>query len=305
MSIFKKAFFMGEISDFINHIKYENRYSNHTLTAYNKDITAFRDFLDEEFPEAEIDKTEPYMIRSWMVKLSESGMKAVSINRKITSLRSFFRFLEKKNAIKSNPASLINPMRKSKTLPVYVEEEKMDFLFDEVDFGSEYKGLLDRVLIELLYSTGMRLSELTGLKNRDVDFYNRSIKVLGKRNKERVIPLTDNMINQLKKYMAARDREFGAARDDNYIFLTPTGRKIYNKFVYRRINNYLGMVTTLTKKSPHVIRHSFATHMLNKGADLNAIKEILGHSSLAATQIYTHNSIEKLKSVYKQAHPKA
>jgi len=296
---------MGVIDDFISHLKYENRYSGHTLAAYNKDITSFAEFLEGEFPDTEIGNAEPFMIRLWMVGLTENGLKPASVNRKITSLRSFYRFLKNRGQIQNNPVALINPMKKPSSLPTYVEEEKMEDLLTGVEFGNDYKGVLDKLLLELFYSTGMRLSELTGLHNSDVDFFNSNIKVLGKRNKERIIPLSDNLMTLFREYFKLRDAEFGTQPPDNYIFLTPSGKKIYNKFVYRRINYYLGLVTTLTKKSPHVIRHSFATHMLNHGADLNAIKEILGHASLAATQIYTHNSIEKLKSVYKQAHPKA
>jgi len=296
---------MGEVKDFINHLRYENRYSEHTLTAYFKDITSFEEFLIREFPDVSLQKVESYMVRAWMVVLSDSGLKVTSINRKITSLRSFYHYLKNNSIVKSNPVALIKLLKKPTRLPTYVEEEKMDKLFNEVEFGDNYSGMLDRLLLDLLYTTGVRLSELTGLKESDVDFYHSSIKVLGKRNKERIIPISEQTRNLLSGYIAIRNSEFPNTIFDNYFFLTPKGTKIYNKFVYRRINYYLSLVTTLTKKSPHVIRHSFATHMLNHGADLNAIKEILGHASLAATQIYTHNSIEKLKSVYKHAHPKA
>jgi len=296
---------MGEVKDFINHLRYENRYSEHTLTAYFKDITSFEEFLIREFPDVSLQKVESYMVRAWMVVLSDSGLKVTSINRKITSLRSFYHYLKNNSIVKSNSVALVKLLKKPTRLPTYVEEEKMDKLFNEVEFGDNYSGMLDRLLLDLLYTTGVRLSELTGLKESDVDFYHSSIKVLGKRNKERIIPISEQTRNLLSGYIAIRNSEFPNTIFDNYFFLTPKGTKIYNKFVYRRINYYLSLVTTLTKKSPHVIRHSFATHMLNHGADLNAIKEILGHASLAATQIYTHNSIEKLKSVYKHAHPKA
>jgi len=296
---------MGEVKDFINHLRFENRYSEHTLTAYFKDITSFEEFLQNEFPDISLPKVEPYMVRAWMVELSDSGLKATSINRKITSLRSFYHFLKNYSVTNSNPVALIKLLKKPVRLPIYVEEEKMSTLFNTVEFGNDYKGILDKLLIDLLYTTGVRLSELTGLRESNIDFYNSTIKVVGKRNKERIIPIPEETKNLIKKYIAIRNTEFPDKVNDNYIFLTPGGTKIYNKFVYRRINHYLSLITTLTKKSPHVIRHSFATHMLNHGADLNAIKEILGHASLAATQIYTHNSIEKLKSVYKQAHPKA
>ena len=296
---------MGEVSNFINHLKYENRYSEHTLIAYNKDIISFEDFLSKEFPGINLLEIESYMVRAWMVFLSDFGLKPASINRKISSLRSFYHFLKNNSIIKSNPVALLKPLKKPMRLPTYVEEEKMDFLFENIEFSSDYRGVLDRLLIDLLYTTGIRLSELTGLKEQNIDYYHSAIKVLGKRNKERVIPISEQTLNLIKDYISIRKSKFPDATNDNYIFLTPRGTKIYNKFVYRRVNYYLSLVTTLSKKSPHVIRHSFATHMLNHGADLNAIKELLGHASLAATQIYTHNSIEKLKSVYKQAHPKA
>lgn len=296
---------MGEVKNFINHLRYENRYSEHTLTAYFKDITSFEEFLSVEFPNVFLLNVESYIIRAWMVSLSVSGLKASSINRKISSLRTFYHFLKNQSMINVNPVSLIKPLKKPLRLPTYVEEDKMDNLFNLVEFDNSYKGVLDRLLIDLLYTTGIRLSELTGIKESNIDFQHGAIKVLGKRNKERIIPISEETKSLIRQYINLRNDEFPKIENYEALFLTANGTKIYNKFVYRRINYYLSQVTTLSKKSPHVIRHSFATHMLNHGADLNAIKEILGHASLAATQIYTHNSIEKLKSVYKQAHPKA
>ena len=296
---------MGEVKNFINHLRYESRYSEHTLTAYFKDITSFEEFLSLEFPNVLLLNVESYIIRAWMVSLSVSGLKSSSINRKISSLRTFYHFLKNQSMINVNPVSLIKPLKKPLRLPTYVEEDKMDNLFNLVEFDNSYKGVLDRLLIDLLYTTGIRLSELTGIKESNIDFQHGAIKVLGKRNKERIIPISEETKSLIRQYINLRNDEFPKIENYEALFLTANGTKIYNKFVYRRINYYLSQVTTLSKKSPHVIRHSFATHMLNHGADLNAIKEILGHASLAATQIYTHNSIEKLKSVYKQAHPKA
>jgi len=296
---------MSKIQEFIDYLQFENRYSQNTLIAYNEDINKFSEFIFNEFPDTNIQNVEPYMLRAWMVNLSETGLKATSINRKITSLRSFYKYLKKQTVINKNPASLIKAMKKPTNLPVYVEEDKMQFLLNDIDFGNNYSGHLSRAIIEMLYATGMRISELTGLRNNSIDFYSMYIKVLGKRNKERIIPLTNKIVDIIKEYLIIRNQEFVENRNEIYLFLTPNGKKIYNKFVYRLVNHYLGLVTTASKKSPHVIRHSFATHMLNHGADLNSIKEILGHANLAATQIYTHNSIENLKLVYKQAHPKA
>lgn len=296
---------MGEIQSFIDSLKFENRYSEHTLIAYYNDLSEFENFIMIEFPDENISTAQPYIIRAWLSSLAEKEFKSTTINRKISSINSYYNFLKKNYNLEKNPASSIKPLKNPKSLPQYVSEDSMDNLFDNIEFGKDYSGVLDFTLVSLFYATGMRLSELTNLKEADIDFYNLSVKVLGKRNKHRIIPLHNEIIDTLHNFINIKHKEFDESTHDNYLFLTPRGRPIYSKFVYRRINYYLSLITTLTKKSPHILRHSFATHLLNKGADLNAIKEILGHASLAATQIYTHNSIEKLKLVYKQAHPKA
>jgi len=229
----------------------------------------------------------------------------ISINRKITSLRSFYKFQKASGSMDSNPAAKIKLLKTPKTLPVFVEEDNMDHLFNDDLFNRDYKGVLSKAIIDLLYATGMRVSELVNLKTKDIDWFQGQLKVLGKRNKERIIPMSENLKESLHLYNKVRNTIEVYEKDKVYFFIGVKGKRIYNKFVYRLINHYLGLITTIKKRSPHVIRHTFATHMLNQGADLNAIKEILGHASLSATQIYTHNSIEKLKNVYKQAHPKA
>ncbi len=292
------------IQQFIDYIKLEKRYSNYTVQAYNTDLLQFVEFLTELY-QVDVLKAQFVMIRAWIVHLNANHISKRSINRKITSLRSFYKYHLSHRHIDANPVTKINLLKTDKSLPDYVEEESMELLFTEVDFANDYQGVLDKTLIELLYSTGIRLSELVNLKYVDVDWQSSQIKVLGKRNKERIIPLTPSILQQMKTYNQQRNNCLTQGQDQNYYFLTQKGQKIYNKYVYRQIKSYLSLVTTISKKSPHVLRHTFATHLLNKGADLNAIKEILGHASLAATQVYTHNSIEKLKNIYKQAHPRA
>ena len=242
------------------------------------------------------------MIRSWFVYLMEDETTARSVNRKLSTLKSFYKFLIREGELEENPIRKITPPKTSKRLPVFVEKDKMEMLFDKIEFGKGYPGIRDKMILEMFYSTGMRLSELVNLKETDVDLHGDTRKVLGKRNKERLIPFSKKFGSLLKDYIEAKRQEFGGAQD---LFLTDKGKKIYTKMAYRIVHNNLGLVTTMEKKSPHVLRHTFATHLLNNGAELNAVKELLGHASLAATQVYTHNSIEKLKRIYKQAHPKA
>jgi integrase/recombinase XerC len=235
----------------------------------------------------------------------EHDVSARSVNRKITTLKSFYRFLNKEGVIEENPMNKIIAPKMLKRLPEFVEKEKMDLLLsNNFDFGDGFESVRDKLIVEMFYMTGMRLSELVNLTIADIDIPNRSIKVVGKQNKERIIPFINSLEKQIVKYKILRDL-LPDAGNNEFFFLTSKGKKIYQKLVYRMINYYLSIVTTLDKKSPHVLRHTFATHMLNNGADLNAIKDLLGHANLSATQIYTHNTIEKLKKVYKQSHPKA
>ena len=295
---------MKEIDKYIEYIKYEKRYSNHTVGAYNIDLNQYVRFVGQKYDINILDSDFSH-IRSWIVYLSNEEISKRSINRKITTLRSFFKYFKQNGQIVANPAAKINLLKTSKPLPVYIEEEEMADLFNDDLFSDDYKGVLSKTIIDLLYSTGMRVSELVNLKANNIDWHNNQLKVLGKRNKERIIPIGMGTVELLHLYNKVRDDQISHIIDDSYFFIGIKGKKIYPKFVYRIINYYLSLVTTIKKRSPHVIRHTFATHMLNKGADLNAIKEILGHASLSATQIYTHNSIENLKNVYKQAHPKA
>jgi integrase/recombinase XerC len=234
----------------------------------------------------------------------DSGIIPVSVHRKISCLRVFFRFLRKEGIITSDPLEKVILPKRKKTLPVFVEEGALDKLLDEIDFGSDFTGLRNLLIIEMLYLTGMRRSELTGLRTMDVDFSGATIKVTGKRNKQRIIPLSGPFVSRIKEYMRFRNEVAGAG-NESWLFITAKGNKLYDKYVYNIVRSYLAMVTTIEKKSPHVLRHTFATHMLNRGADLNAIKEFLGHANLSATQVYTHNTFEKLKKIYKQAHPRA
>ncbi len=298
---------MVEIDNYIDYLKFEKRYSIHTITSYHNDISQFEKYVIQRF-DISLLNVDFSHIRSWIVYLTEEGISKASINRKITSLRSFYKYLKANSLVQHNPATKIKLLKTPKKLPVFVEEDSMEKLFTDDLFGEDYKSRLSKAIIELLYGTGMRVSELVNIRFVDIDWYHKQLKVLGKRNKERIIPLNDVLIQNLHLYNKVRNEFFSKNNiepDKNYLFVSPKGKKIYNKFVYRIINYYLSLVTTIKKRSPHVIRHTFATHLLNQGADLNAIKEILGHANLSATQIYTHNSIEKLKDVYKQAHPKA
>jgi integrase/recombinase XerC len=242
------------------------------------------------------------MIRSWLVHLIEQEVVARSVNRKLSTLKSFYKFLIREGELVENPIHKITPPKTSKHLPVFVEKDKMETLFDKIAFGEGYPGIRDKMIMEMFYSTGMRLSELVNLKETDLDFHHDTIKVLGKRNKERLIPFSKKFETLLKSYLDCKKISFGEVND---LFLTDRGRKVYSKMIYNIVIKHLSAVTTLGKKSPHVLRHTFATHLLNNGAELNAVKELLGHASLAATQVYTHNTIDKLKRIYKQAHPKA
>ena len=292
-------------TDFINYLKFEKRYSPHTITAYTKDLDQFDSFLKSEYDVLNANEVSYQMVRSWIVGLIELNISARSVNRKLSTLKSYFKYLVREELINENPMPKVQSPKTSKKLPVFVDRESMETLFSEDIFSSDFDGTRNRLIIEMFYMTGIRLSELINLKNFDIDFYQQSIKVLGKRNKERIIPISAGLIDSIKKYIEIRDKNVEVSEQNDYFYVTIKGKKLYEKLAYHIVNLYLGKVSTLQKKSPHVLRHTFATHMLNNGADLNAIKEILGHSNLAATQVYTHNTIEKLKTIYKQAHPRA
>lgn len=290
--------------DFLKNIEFEKRYSKHTVIAYKNDLEDFFAYLEKEYSSPVLTEVNHGMVRSWMVQLLENKISTKSINRKLTTLRSFYKFLLKKEIVSQNPMLKVQAPKNAKRLPVFVEKEKMELLFEQMEFGEGFIGTRDHLIMEVLYSTGMRLSELINLKNSDIDLYQSSLKVLGKRNKERIIPVSSGLIKLIKNYIDIRKNE-NLGEGIDFLFCTEKNKKLYPKFVYRLVVKCLETVTTLDKKSPHVLRHTFATHMLNNGADINAIKELLGHANLSATQIYTHNSIEKLKNIHKQAHPRS
>lgn len=285
---------------FLEYLQFEKRFSAHTLVAYQTDIEQFSIYLNNMYQVTSIDEVNHTLIRSWIVDMMDQGISPRSVNRKITTMKTFYKFLLRQKWVSENPMLKIQSPKTSKRLPVFVEKEKMDVLLDQVAFGADFKGLRDKLIIELFYSTGMRLSELIQLKEKDVDLYSNQLKVLGKRNKERLIPIANELKTMLQQYLKERP-----STQEELLLLSDRGKKMSEKFVYNLVKAYLSQVTTIDKKSPHVLRHTFATHMLNNGADLNAIKELLGHANLSATQVYTHNTVEKLKNVHKQAHPKA
>ena len=287
---------------FLAYLQYEKRYSIHTVTAYRIDLDQFFEYLSQLYNIADIPEVTHPMIRSWLVSLMEQGISARSVTRKLTTLKSFYKFLQRDGVLEINPMQKITSPKISKRLPVFVEKDNMEILLDHIDFGEGYPGIRNKLILELFYATGMRLSELVNLKETDLDFHHDTIKVLGKRNKERLIPFGKKCESLMRLYLDEKRMAFGEVSD---LFLTDKGTPIYPRMVHRIVTGYLGQVTTLEKKSPHVLRHTFATHLLNNGAELNAVKELLGHANLSATQVYTHNTIEKLKTIYKQAHPKA
>ncbi len=292
------------VDSFLKFLQHEKRYSDHTLTAYRKDLDQLRDFLSVTFEiHSDDDVIHPHL-RSWIVHLVENGISTRSVNRKIATLKSYFKFLQGRAFIEKNPARRLKPLKTDRQLPSFVKESEMVRLMDQVQFPEDFSGARDRLVIELFYASGIRLAELINLRESDINFFDGSMKVLGKRNKERLIPIPQSTVNNIRGYLKLK-RELEDMKGNPYLLITDSGRQLYPMTVYRLIKKYLGQVTTLSKKSPHVLRHTFATHLLDKGADLNAVKDLLGHTSLAATQVYTHNTLEKLKSTFDQAHPRA
>ena len=288
---------------FLNYLKYEKRYSVHTSTAYENDLDQFVLFgkkLVEDFCVEEVDYP---LIRQWIISLMDGGTSARSVNRKISTLKSFFKFLMREEKIGKNPTDQIILPKMGKKLPVFVEEKEINRLLDGKFFTDDFEGRRDKAVVSLFYGTGIRLSELVGIRFADLDLPEKMVKVTGKRNKERLVPFPVEISAVLNDYIQLRNELFPDS--GNFVFLTENGEPAYNKLIYRIVKKQLSLVTTIDKKSPHILRHSYATHLLNHGADLNAIKELLGHANLAATQVYTHTSFEELKKVYKQAHPRA
>jgi len=293
---------MGYQESFVNYLKFEKRFSSHTVVAYKNDLDQFVQFCIEVVGEFNVNKTDSKLVRGWIVHLMENKLSARSVNRKITTVKSFFKYLMKELIVEKNPATYLSLPKIRKKLPNFVEENNLHHLLDNGFFDVDFKGIRDKLIITLLYGTGIRLAELLLLKDSDFDTKMCLIKVLGKRKKERIIPYPTSINSLLEAYFNIRNTEIGFKTER--LLVTENGKPVYEKLIYRVVNNNLAKVTLLEKKSPHVLRHTYATHLLNKGADLNAVKELLGHVNLAATQIYTHTSFERLHDIYKQAHPR-
>lgn len=289
---------------FLKYLQYEKRYSKHTITSYDNDLGQLEDFLNTNFPESTLESATHGYLRNWIVSLVDNGLEARSINRKIACLRSYYKFLMRREVIDKDPTLKIRILKASKKLPQFVHEADITRLLDQFEFPDDFSGSRDRLIMELLYGTGIRLSELISLKTSDINFMNRNLKVLGKRNKERIIPFSVGLQRVIEVYLTQKNSQ-GFVNAGGELLVTDNGEACYPMIIYRTVKKYLNLFTTIEKRSPHVLRHTFATHLLNKGAELNAVKDLLGHTSLAATQVYTHNSLDKLKTVFDQAHPKA
>ncbi len=288
---------------FIDYLQLEKKYSPHTVTAYLKDLEDFRLFASEEYQYSEIINVNYSIVRSWIVSLVDSGISNRTVNRKISSLKTYYKFLLKTGQIEINPLAKHKALKTSKKIQVPFSEKEIVNVMEILQAENNFEGLRDHLIVELFYSTGIRRAELINIKLSDISFAQKTIKVLGKRNKERIIPLLPSVLNTINGYLPFRE-QVENMKDADYLFLTQKGVKVYETLVYRIINSYFSKTSEKVKKSPHILRHSFATHLLNEGADINAVKELLGHSSLASTQVYTQNSIAKLKEVYKNSHPR-
>jgi integrase/recombinase XerC len=288
---------------FIQYLQFEKRFSSHTISAYKKDLQQFSEFI--KLSDLNFQSVRHPHVRSWMVELMDDSNEAKTIHRKLSALRSFYKFLSRESLVDSNPTLQVKAPKIPKRLPVTIEESKLNNLLDDQEtFGDDFNGLQERLVIELLFGTGIRLTELLTLKEGDIDIYEQHIRVLGKRNKERIIPVNASLMNLIRQF-AREKKDQNFHNNSSALFVTKEGKSAYPKLIYRIVKKYISLISTHDKRSPHILRHTFATSLLNNGADINAIKELLGHASLAATQVYTHNSVERLKSIYKQAHPKA
>jgi len=287
------------IQGFLDDLSFSKRYSQHTVTSYKNDLNKFNQYLCSVYDCLLFEKVELFHVRSYLVYLLNLNLEKTTVARNISSVKSFYKYLIKEEVVNSSPLNLLESPKINKRLPSFIKEDELVFLFDKIEFEQSFLGLRDKLLIMLFYQTGVRLSEIIHLKNDSVS--SKYIKVLGKRNKERIIPISSNTFNFIEIYFEQKNNKFPNAE---FFFVTDNGKKMYEKFVYRKVNYYLSLVSSKQKKSPHILRHTFATHMLNNGADLNAIKEILGHENLSATQVYTHNTFQKLKSIHQQSHPR-
>ncbi|OJX56068.1 MAG: recombinase [Dysgonomonas sp. 37-18] len=291
------------IEKYIRYLRYEKNYSLHTEISYSEDLSQFVEFLAEHFSDTDIKHVDRDIIRMWIVSMMERKISARSVNRKLSAVKSFYRYLQKIGEVTVNPASKINGPKVGRPIPAFANSSDMEKVLDQEDYGDSFESLRDHIIIELFYVTGIRRAELIGLKDVDVDFSSETIQVTGKRNKQRLIPFSDGMKQSLEQYIAVRNKEVG--NQSGYLFVKNNGEPLYPMLVHRIVTSNLQQIETLAKVSPHVLRHSFATGMLNNGADINAVKELLGHASLAATEIYTHTSFEELKRIYNKAHPRA
>ena len=289
---------------FLDYLKFEKRYALNTIESYHSDLRFFLSFMFSQYEVADLREIHASMIRGWLASMKEQGQSAKSINRRISAVKSLYRFLQRKGLIDNTPTAMIVAPKVNKRLPVYVEIKDMETLFQYIEFPDNWTGRLERLIFALFYATGIRLIELTGMKENQVDFYKNQLKILGKGNKERLIPMATELKLFLQDYLKEKKQKFNP-EEDGHLLLTDKGKPLQPRYVQLVVKKYLELVTTIEKKSPHVLRHSFATHLMNKGAELNAVKELLGHNSLAATQIYTHNTIEKLKDIHARAHPKS
>jgi integrase/recombinase XerC len=290
------------VNAFLAYLQFEKRYSLHTITAYSNDLVQFFDFIETQYDKVALDQITGSMVRTWLAGMKETEMTGKSLNRKISSLKSFFKYQIRQERLAKSPMETVISPKITKRLPAFVAEQDMEQLLAHLAFAEGWKGYTEKMVIQLFYATGMRLSELILCKESQLDLSKSVIKVLGKGNKERIIPISKNLSQELANYIQEKPE---AAKANPHVFVTEKGKSLQPRAVYSFVKFYLSQVTTLQKKSPHVLRHSFATHLMNNGADLNAVKELLGHASLAATQVYTHNTIEKLKEVFAKAHPKA
>lgn len=295
------------IGAFLAYLNHEKRYSSKTAASYERDLLQFSDFLQAEFQLDDLSQVRHPQVRAWVVSLVNQGQQPASVRRKLSALKSFYKYAMKKGWVTANPAAKASSPKVPERLPKFVEQHNLNRLLDQPEsyFTDTYEGLRAKLLIELLYSTGMRRQELIGLRWPDIDTGRRQVKILGKGNKERLVPVSEALTASLKRFREMTREQGLGGRELPYVFLTDEGKQIYPNFVYRIVKKYISLCSTVDKKSPHVLRHSFATHMSNNGAKLNDIKELMGHASLASTQVYTHNTIEQLKEVYKIAHPKA
>lgn len=293
------------IESFINYLEYEKKASVHTVTAYRYDLEQFQEFTTLSFEKNTIETADHAEIRAWVIDLVDEGLSSTSVNRKMATLRSFYKFLLRSRLITKDPTYKLKSLKNPKRLPEFVQESTINSVLEEAVYEATFEGQRDKMILEFLYQTGIRLSELTGLKWSDVNLYEGTVRVLGKRKKERIIPITFVLNRNILSYQKVFGERFSNGLQSHYFIVTNQGKQSYPMLIYRTVRHYLDFFAQTSSRSPHVLRHTFATHLLNKGADLNAVKDLLGHANLAATQIYTHNSLEKLKAVFEQAHPKA